>query len=343
MKNIKFLTPFLILFIAFSFTSCDNEPLDNALQLDDFIIDEDEIIDPNAAFTATIDGVPFASHSNVATYTTVSGFGNVLSLVGLKINGQNIAIQIANPSVGTFVANNDETPTTNVLLTYTESLSNDLIFTALNPDTDQSTGTITITSFDLVTKKVSGTFSFTGYLIDSTSLTREITNGVFTDILFEDTTTTEENPNDSIFGTYKLTNFNTFTPTDLNNDGTATQNQLLETNCFNDMFLTLNEDHTFTADSKGVEIISVNTVETMECYIDPDYSGTWTYVDDGIESTIDILTLTYTEAGVTVTQNYYVNGFTLTANILDQTIVGVDATNNPVYLNSDIAIIYTKQ
>ena len=59
-------------------------------------------------------------------------------------------------------------------------------FWSYNQITETSIGTVTITNFDTVGNKVSGTFSFTGYN-PSDSSTRQITNGVFTNLSFENT------------------------------------------------------------------------------------------------------------------------------------------------------------
>ena len=51
-----------------------------------------------------------------------------------------------------------------------------------------------------------------------------------------------------------MTAFNSSIPTDLNGDGSASTNQMNETNCFNGSFITLNSNNTFVADSKGIDI-----------------------------------------------------------------------------------------
>jgi len=137
----------------------------------------------------------------------------------------------------------------------------------------------------------------------------------------------------AITGTYILTAFNTSVPTDLNNDGTASINQMSETNCFNNSLLTLNTNGTFTADTKGIEI-DLNTTQ-LACFEDPDINGNWTIQGN-------TLRLYYTEGGVPNIDEFTVVGNTLVMVIEDGSIVG-STGGNPIYLNSDITFIYTKQ
>lgn len=137
----------------------------------------------------------------------------------------------------------------------------------------------------------------------------------------------------SIVGAYKLTAFNTSVPTDLNNDGTASTNQLNETSCYNNSLLVLNSNNTFTADSKGVEIDF--TANTLECFTDPDITGTW--VLNG-----SILSLTYVDGGTTYTDNFTVSGSNLSFSVNDGDVVSI-LSGNPVYVTSNIQFVYTKQ
>ena len=137
---------------------------------------------------------------------------------------------------------------------------------------------------------------------------------------------------DSVAGTYRMTAFNTGIPTDLNNDGTTSTNQMLETSCFNNNILTINPDGTFKATSKGVE---VSAGATLECYTDPDITGIW-----GLSGTV--LTLVYLEAGVRNTELFSVSANSLTYSVPLGEIVSTTSTNVAVYLNSSYNIIYTR-
>ncbi len=142
--------------------------------------------------------------------------------------------------------------------------------------------------------------------------------------------------NSGVAGTYLMTAFNSSVPTDLNNDGTRSTNQMNETNCFNGNTMILNSDNTFTATSKGIDIETNGTNETITCFVDPNITGTWSLSGNQ-------LTLTYTEAGEQFTDVYTVSGSTLTLNITDGEIVGTTSGGDPVYLDAEIDIVFTKQ
>jgi hypothetical protein len=137
---------------------------------------------------------------------------------------------------------------------------------------------------------------------------------------------------DSVAGTYRMTAFNTGIPTDLNNDGTTSTNQMLETTCFNNNFITINPNGTFIATSKGVD---VSASATLECYTDPDITGTW--VLNGT-----VLTLQFVEASVQISEMFSVSRNSLTYSVPLGEIVSTTSTNAAVYLNSSYNIIYTR-
>lgn len=165
---------------AFAFVSCEDESVDGALLIDN---PPGPILNAGI-FTASIDGSSFSAGSKSATYTAEPGIGYILTITGIKPSGEYISIQMANPSVGTFIADNNTAPETNVILSYRPSLGSSDIFSAFNPITNEPTGILKITSFDVITKKVSGSFNFSGYPIDAATPVHQITNGVFTDISF---------------------------------------------------------------------------------------------------------------------------------------------------------------
>ncbi len=139
----------------------------------------------------------------------------------------------------------------------------------------------------------------------------------------------------SIVGTYTMTAFNTGIPTDLNNDGTTSINQMSETTCFNNNIMTLNADHTFNATQNGLDINATATTSTMECYSDPLLSGTW-----ALNGTI--LTLTYDDAGTPIVETFLVASNTLTYSVPLGEIVGTTSTNEPVFLTSSINVVYSR-
>ncbi|HLP65296.1 lipocalin family protein [Flavobacterium sp.] len=326
MRRIQFISLLFLVFASISFVSCDNEPIDSAIDLDDFGGDGNGGNNQgNSVFKATIEGEVFTSNNLIASYSDTS-FGPQLAITAINSVGESISIQCINPSVGTFSANT--TASTLLLFQYNSTITGGSAYSSLNSSNNTSVGSLTITSFNTTTNKISGTFSFTGFNATNSSLQTQITLGEFTNISFSNTTTN----NTSVNGTYKLTAFNTSIPTDLNGDGTSVTNQLNETTCLNDMFLTLNANNTFTADSKGVEI-TINNV--IGCFTDPDITGTWSV-------TGNVLTLTYVDAGDTYNDSYTINGNTLSLTVQDGTVVGT-AGGNPVELTCDITIVYTKQ
>lgn len=150
------------------------------------------------------------------------------------------------------------------------------------------------------------------------------------------------NPNDQnnpipVTGTYVMTAFNTSVPVDLNNDGVSNNNHMLETNCYNNSFLVLNNNNTFTATGKGVEIEtdSATNTTTIACYDDGVTAGTWTLSGNNVS-------FNYVFDGETFSDTFVRSGNTLTYTIQGGEVVGT-ANGQPVYLTTNIEIIYTKQ
>lgn len=143
-----------------------------------------------------------------------------------------------------------------------------------------------------------------------------------------------------IVGNYLLTSFTSSEPTDINADGTSSNNILSETACFNDMHLILNSNNTFVADSKGadIQIEVINNIETevIGCFVDPDEDGTW--VLNG-----NILTLSFPGSTDTVVYTYNSSNNTLSATENDGSIVGMTSQDEPIYLTTNLTLTYTKQ
>ncbi|ESU28695.1 hypothetical protein FLJC2902T_12860 [Flavobacterium limnosediminis JC2902] len=137
-------------------------------------------------------------------------------------------------------------------------------------------------------------------------------------------------------GTYKLTAFNISEAQDLNGDGTPSVNQMSETACLNESYMTLNADNTFTYDDKGIEIIMNGESESIGCYEDGDVTGTWS-----VSGTT--LTLTYSFDGDVYNDVYAVSGSTITLTVPDGEAIGTTEQGAPVYVTTDINAVYTKQ
>ncbi len=183
MKTIKSIFSALVLTLAFTtIISCDVEPLDGNLDVENGGGSGTVVTN----FTAKVNGENFiaSSESIIGDYSP-SSIGNEFVISGSTTTGRNIAITVLNPSVATFTANFNVNNLT--LFQYTDiSLGTNGSFSSYNQANDTSTGSVVITSFDTVNNRASGTFSFTAYNSND-STTRSITNGVFTNILFENT------------------------------------------------------------------------------------------------------------------------------------------------------------
>ncbi|MFN8274681.1 MAG: DUF6252 family protein [Flavobacteriaceae bacterium] len=179
MKAVK-LIYFLGLISSFALISCDDEPVDPAL----LVKDETNTPINTGTMTALVDGDSFAATSMTGTYSALpDGAGNLLTVTGIKSNGEYITIQMANPLPGTYTGNNNTAPETNITMSYRESLNDD-IFTAFDFINNQPTGILKITSFNMATRKVSGTFNFVGHIPSAAFPVTQVNNGVFTDVSF---------------------------------------------------------------------------------------------------------------------------------------------------------------
>jgi len=173
----------LLVVVAFIFSNCDNEPLEG-----DFITDagsETVGINPGQ-FIATIDGVLFTADVASATFDTAN---NLLSIEGLRSNGETVTLIIANPSEGNlnlnFVGPNSSH---GQYLTGNENplISQPFISIPVNG----GGGQLSISNFDTTGQTVTGTFNFSGsrFTIDVNGTpvveTVEITNGAFNTIPF---------------------------------------------------------------------------------------------------------------------------------------------------------------
>jgi hypothetical protein len=139
-------------------------------------------------------------------------------------------------------------------------------------------------------------------------------------------------------GVYKLTAFTTSVPTDLNGDGIKSSNQMLETICFNDSFININSDLTFSKSKKGVNIHTYNGVSTLTCYNNPIDSGTWSFSQNNTALRFETTGSTnpaVETSGITHT--------TIKFFIANGQVVATNATLAPVYILSNMELTYTKQ
>lgn len=139
-----------------------------------------------------------------------------------------------------------------------------------------------------------------------------------------------------IAGTYLMTAFNSSVPVDIDFNGSSSANLMSETDCLDNNFLVLNLNNTFSATSNGIDIIFDGVNDTIECFNDPNITGTWSLNGSA-------LTLTYTFDNDVYSDVYNVSGNSLTHTISNGEVVGTTSTGEPVYITANISIIYTKQ
>lgn len=173
MKNIKFLTGIFFILAAFTFTSCDNEPIDPALDLDNF--------------GGGNNGGPivFKADFSGSTWNASAAQANIsnglITIIGTRgTSGEAFAFQILGTTTGTYPANEN-------ILAYTPANSEYGYWSLDINNGSTDTGSITITEIDTQNNTISGTFNFTGYWSDTTVtniLPTVFTNGVFENIPF---------------------------------------------------------------------------------------------------------------------------------------------------------------
>lgn len=178
MKNIKIIGRLLLLFAAISFTSCENEPIDP-------YIDLTNPGNNSGSFTAKIGTENFNANQLIEAEYTDTALGTQLSIFGVSSSGKLMSIVVTNPAIGTRTASSNEAS----MLSFDYSASANDIYSSYNTTTSQYSGVLTITQFDLATKKISGTFSYTGFGVLSNAAQVQVTEGILTNISFTDTTT----------------------------------------------------------------------------------------------------------------------------------------------------------
>jgi len=190
MNKIKVLSIFAVLFTAFCFVSCDNEPIDPTLLQQINSNNGNNGGGGNGGNpTNAVFKVDFGGQTWTATSTEALMYSNAIQIAGLKAaNGQTFGFALNGTTVGTYDS------TSNLIAYDPNNNSNGDVYWAVNPTNPSvSAGTVTITNIDTVNKKISGTFSFTGYWSDlsvSNIPPISFTNGVFTDIPYTAGSTT---------------------------------------------------------------------------------------------------------------------------------------------------------
>jgi hypothetical protein len=170
MKNLKYLAGIVLILTTFTFTSCDNEPIDPEIDLGNPTGGGNPA---NALFRADFSGNTW----NAATAQAVIS-GNMIQIGALKANGESFAFLIDGSTTGTYPANEN-------ILNFNPAGS-EYGYWSMNMDNPaENTGSITITNINTANKTISGTFNFKGYWSDTTVtniLPTVFTNGVFQNV-----------------------------------------------------------------------------------------------------------------------------------------------------------------
>lgn len=228
MKKIKFLSALIVLFSALTFTSCDNEPIDSA-------------IDPSSGGGSgggggggggTVTGtfkVDFDGQTFVATVTQAIVNSDYIAITGLKAStGEVFQITIPNGTVGTYTWDDFDTTEVGLGLVYSSGSATESAFIAARDDSDEfasfpsyvDTAEVNIVSLNSSTNNITGTFKFTGVRFaddtGDTIETKEFTNGQFNLTYTSDTTSPSDN---SFFAKLNGANFNPTNVDSFNNSG----------------------------------------------------------------------------------------------------------------------------
>lgn len=173
MKRISLLSLFAVFFMAIGFTSCDTEPIDPTFN-------ENNGGGSNAPANFQVN---IGNELYQTTTTTAAVSNNILTLTATQ-NGRTFTITVP-AARGHY---------TTPVLTYRAGAESVGIFT--NATTTGLNGIVDIVSYNATTKKVSGTFNFTGYYSVTTENISPIvfSSGLFTNISFTDGSTTPTNP-----------------------------------------------------------------------------------------------------------------------------------------------------
>ena len=170
MKNYKILIGLFFILTAFTFTSCENEPIDSAIDLDDF--------DNGGNNGPSLFKADFSGATWTATSVQAVKSGNFISIAAEKANGEGFGFLVEASTTGTYPANTN-------LLSYNPAGSEYGYWGTNFNNPTENTGSITITSINATNNTMSGTFNFKGYWSDTTVtniLPVQFTNGVFQNI-----------------------------------------------------------------------------------------------------------------------------------------------------------------
>lgn len=209
MNRIKLLASAVVLLMSFSFVACDNEPIDSAINIDDFS-DDDGSGNGNGngngatgVFKVNFDGQTFTATSTQAIVNS-----DYIAITGLR-SGSNdfFQITIPNGTVGTYTWDDFTGGTSDVLgLAYMNPQlggsgfigSSDQFGEFANNPNYTDTAEVNIISINSATNTITGTFKFTGVRFGGANGTT-IQTKVFTQGEFNLTYTENVAPNGNTF------------------------------------------------------------------------------------------------------------------------------------------------
>ena len=167
MKRIAAFALFGTLLLSLTFSSCENEPVDSAINLNP--------IDP-PVLPATF-RVNFDSQTYIATQFNAVMNAGVLSVTAYKgTQLESFTLSINGTTPGNYPANLNN-------ISYSAGTGSP-VYQSINPaDATADTGQININAVNETDQTLSGTFSYTGYSGTGTNVVTKIfTNGAFTNI-----------------------------------------------------------------------------------------------------------------------------------------------------------------
>lgn len=145
-----------------------------------------------------------------------------------------------------------------------------------------------------------------------------------------------EEPEVAVQGIYKMSAYYTTLATNLNGDNVSSRNQMTETICFNENYLELKANNSFTLTTNGPEIVPVeNASSILECKVGTVISGTWTLEDN-------VLTLSYTMNSQQYDDAVLVSNEVISYPLVNQEIVTTE-NGEFVTATSAVEMIFTKQ
>jgi hypothetical protein len=181
MKKIKALKAIILILTAFtfSFTSCDNEPIDPLIDLGTINTGGGNGNGGGTGGNTTASfKADFSGQTWTATTTLAEISGGAINIIGLKSNGQTFGFTLIGSTTGTYQASQN-------LLAYSDGVSQ-YGYLALNIDNPtENLGSVIVTNINTTAKTISGTFAFKGYWTNTTVTNVapiQFTNGVFTNI-----------------------------------------------------------------------------------------------------------------------------------------------------------------